>query len=96
MVTNISKKIFLETAKGRNYEIKFKNKTIKTILPKYSDIGIYKKKSLKECEGESLAIFNESDFLEIAIFKSNPNTVGSANSLLGLQYRDLVTIDFKN
>ncbi|MFN3969401.1 S-adenosyl-l-methionine hydroxide adenosyltransferase family protein [Flavobacterium sp.] len=96
VVTNISKKIFLETAKGRNYEIKFKNKTIKTILPKYSDIGIYKKKSLKECEGESLAIFNESDFLEIAIFRSNPNTVGSANSLLGLQYRDLVTIDFKN
>lgn len=96
VVTNISKKIFLEAAKGRNYEIKFKNKTIKTILPKYSDIGIYKKKSLKESEGESLAIFNESGFLEIAIFRSNPNTVGSANSLLGLQYRDLVTIDFKN
>ena len=95
-VTNISKKAFLETGKGRPYEIKFKTKTIKTILPKYSDIGIYKKKSLKDCEGESLAIFNESGFLEIAIFRSNPRTVGSATSLLGLYYRDFVMVDFKN
>jgi hypothetical protein len=41
-------------------------------------------------------IFNEAGFLEIAIFRSNPDTVGSASSLLGLTYRDLVTIDFKN
>ena len=95
-VTNISKKMFLETAKSRNYEIKFKNKTIKTILPRYSDIGIYKKQPLKDSEGESLAIFNEAGFLEIAIFRSNPNTVGSATSLLGLYYRDFVIIDFKN
>lgn len=94
VVTNISKKMFLETAKGREYEIKFKNKTIKTILPKYSDIGIYKKKSLKDSEGENLAIFNEAGFLEISIFRSNPRTVGSATSLLGLYYRDFVLIEF--
>ena len=96
VVTNISKKMFLEASKSRNYEIKFKNKTIKTILPKYSDIGVYKKNSLKESEGESLAIFNEAGFLEIAIFRSNPKTVGSASSLLGLNYRDFVLIDFKS
>ncbi|NNT72695.1 SAM-dependent chlorinase/fluorinase [Flavobacterium sp. IMCC34852] len=95
-VTNISKKLFLEMGKGRPYEIKFKNQTIKTILPKYSDIVISEKYSWKDYEGEKLAIFNEAGFLEIAIFRSNPDTVGSASSLLGLTYRDLVTIDFKN
>jgi hypothetical protein len=42
-----------------------------------------------------LAIFNEAGFLEIAIFRSNPSKVGSANSLLGLNYRDVVSIQFK-
>jgi S-adenosylmethionine hydrolase len=95
-VTNISKKMFLEMGKARPYEIQFKNKTIKTILPKYSDIGISEKYPLKYYEGEKLAIFNEAGFLEIAIFRSNPDTVGSASSLLGLSYRDLVTIEFRN
>ena len=95
-VTNISKKIFLEMGKGRPYEIKFKSLIIKTILPKYSDIGISEKYPLKYYEGEKLAIFNEAGFLEIAIFRSNPDTVGSASSLLGLSYRDMVTIEFKN
>lgn len=95
-VTNISKKMFLETGKGRPYEIQFKGKNIKTILSKYSDIGISEKYPLKYYEGEKLAIFNEAGFLEIAIFRSNPDTVGSASSLLGLSYRDVVTIVFKN
>ena len=95
-VTNISKKMFLEMVKARGYEVQFKNKTIKTILPKYSDIGISEKYPLKYYEGEKLAIFNEAGFLEIAIFRSNPETVGSASSLLGLSYRDVVTIEFRN
>ena len=95
-VTNISKKLYLETGKTRPYEIKFKNKTIKTILHKYSEIGITEQYPLKDYEGQKLAIFNEAGFLEIAIFRSNPDTVGSAASLLGLSYRDVVTIDFRN
>jgi S-adenosylmethionine hydrolase len=95
-VSNISKKLFLEVGKGRPYEIKFKGQTIKTILPKYSAIGISSNYPLKYYEGEKLAIFNETGFLEIAIFRSNPDNVGSANSLLGLNYRDVVTIDFKH
>jgi S-adenosylmethionine hydrolase len=95
-VTNISKKMFLETGKARPYTVQFKNQTIKTILPKYSDIGISEKYPLKYYEGEKLALFNEAGFLEIAIFRSNPETVGSATSLLGLSYRDVVSIEFKN
>ncbi len=96
VVTNISKKMFLETGKSRPYELKFKRQIIKTILPKYSDIGISEKYPLKYYEGQKLAIFNEAGFLEIAIFRSNPDTVGSATSLLGLSYRDVVTIEFRN
>lgn len=96
VVTNIPKKLFLEIGKGRPYEVKFKNQIIKTILPKYSDIGISSNYPLKDHEGQKLAIFNEAGFLEIAIFRSNPDTVGSASSLLGLSYRDVVTIEFRN
>ena len=96
VVTNISKNLFLETGKGRPYEIKFKTKTIKTILPNYSDIVVSDKYSIKDYEGEKLAIFNEAGFLEIALFRSNPETVGTANTLLGLNYRDTILIEFKN
>jgi len=96
VVTNITKKQFLEVAKGRPYEIQIKTKNIKTILPNYSDIAISDKYPIKNYEGEKLAIFNEAGFLEIAIFRSNPLKVGSAKSLLGLNYRDIITISFKN
>ncbi|MCG9793837.1 SAM hydrolase/SAM-dependent halogenase family protein [Flavobacterium algicola] len=95
VVTNISKKQFIEVAKGRPYEVVLKTKNIKTILPRYSDIAISEKYLIKNYEGEKLAIFNEAGFLEIAIFRSNPSTVGSAHSLLGLHYRDVVNIQFK-
>ncbi|CAA9201191.1 SAM hydrolase/SAM-dependent halogenase family protein [Flavobacterium collinsii] len=94
VVTNISKRQFNEVAKGRSYEIVMKPKSIKTILPNYSAIASSEKYPIKTYEGEKLAIFNEAGFLEIAIFRSNPSKVGSANSLLGLNYRDVITIKF--
>jgi S-adenosylmethionine hydrolase len=94
VVTNISKKHFLKIARGRPYEIVMKPKSIKTILPNYSAIASSDKYPIKTYEGEKLAIFNEAGFLEIAIFRSNPSKVGSANSLLGLNYRDVITIKF--
>ncbi|WP_264524157.1 S-adenosyl-l-methionine hydroxide adenosyltransferase family protein [Flavobacterium sp. N502536] len=94
VVTNISKRQFTEVAKGRSYEIVMKPKSIKTILPNYSAIASSEKYPIKTYEGEKLAIFNEAGFLEIAIFRSNPSKVGSAKSLLGLNYRDVITIKF--
>ncbi|MFV8344200.1 SAM hydrolase/SAM-dependent halogenase family protein [Flavobacterium sp. XS2P39] len=95
VVTNISKKYFIEVAKGRPYEVVLKTKNIKTILPNYSAIANSDKYPIKYYEGEKLAIFNEAGFLEIAIFRSNPSKVGSANSLLGLNYRDIINIIFR-
>jgi S-adenosylmethionine hydrolase len=100
-VTNISKQLFVEVAKGRPYEIilneKFKyakKNTLKTILAKYSDIANAGNYDIKNYEGDKLALFNEAGFLEIAIFRSNPNTVGSATTLLGIGYRDVISIEF--
>jgi len=103
VVTNISKKLFIEVGKGRPYEIPLlqnrlhkKSNPIKNIWAKYSDIGNAGKYPIKDYEGDKLAIFNEAGFLEIAIFRSNPMSVGSASSLLGLNYRDTITIQFFN
>lgn len=101
VVTNITKQLFIEIAKGRPYEINLNEKftfakknTLKTILPKYSDIGNTGSYDIKNYEGDKLAIFNEAGFLEIAIFRSNPATVGSASTLLGIGYRDVISIQF--
>jgi hypothetical protein len=50
---------------------------------------------VKNYEGEKLAVFNEAGFLEIAIFRSNASTVGTASSLLGIGYRDFISVVFK-
>lgn len=101
VVTNISKKLFLDVAKGRPYEIplmqaksSIRSSPIKNIWVKYSDVSKNSNYTLKNYEGDKLAIFNEAGFLEIAIFRSNPMSVGSATSLLGLGYRDSITIQF--
>jgi hypothetical protein len=95
VVTNISKKVFLEHSKGRPYVVYFKNKSIMSIGIKYADVADGKRGSLNDYVGSKLAIFNDADFLEIAIYKSNPKIVGSAATLLGIDYRDAVTIEFK-
>jgi S-adenosylmethionine hydrolase len=95
-VTNISKRMVKEVAKGRDFELAFSNKNIKAIKEGYSDWTVNERFSLKDYEGEKLALFNEAGFLEIAIYRSNPLTVGTARSLLGLKYRDVVTVIFKD
>jgi len=100
VITNITKQLFLEVAKGRAYEIVLNEKikqrdksNIKNIWPKYSDIAISDKFPIKNYEGQKLAIFNEAGYLEIAIFRSNPGH-GNASTLLGLGYRDVIAINF--
>jgi len=93
VVTNISKKLFLEVAKGRPYEVHFKNKKVKTIFAKYADIEATDTNATGNTNGKALALFNEAGYLEIALYKSNPK-IGSASSLLGLGYRDFVLINF--
>ena len=95
-VTNISQKQFVEVARNRKFEIQIKNKKLTRIHKNYSDFPVATNKQLKDFEGDFLALFNENGFLEIAIYKSNPKTVGAASTLLGIKFRDTITIEFKN
>ena len=94
-VTNISQKQFNDTIRGRKFEIVIKNKKFSRLHKSYSDFPVSDVKQLKDLEGDFLALFNENGYLEIAIYKSNPKTVGSAATLLGLHFRDSISIKFK-
>jgi len=95
VVTNIQQSIFKTIGKGRAFELQARNKKIREIHNKYGDIINYNlEKSQRKSPGELLALFNSSGYLEIAIYKSDLNTVGGASTLLGLDYRDTVMINF--
>ena len=44
--------------------------------------------------GEKVAIFNENDFLEIAVNRGATTTTGGADKLFGVKTRDLIKIEF--
>ena len=41
-----------------------------------------------------MLVFNSGGFLEIAVYKSNSATVGSASTLMGLKLMDTVSVKF--
>jgi S-adenosylmethionine hydrolase len=95
VVTNIKKHLFEAYKNGRAFEILVRNYKIKSIHKAYSDIVDYsQEKGKRKGDGDLLALFNSSDFLELAIYRSNLKTVGGASTLLGLEYRDTIVIDF--
>lgn len=79
-ITNISEVIFKDVGQGRPFKISFRipGYEIKEISKKYNDVP----------QGERLALFGITEFLEIAIH------VGNASELLGLRINDMVTVDF--
>ncbi len=95
VITNIKRKFFEILQKGRNFEITVRHYKFKTIYNKYSDIVNFDiPEEKRNNEGRGLVVFNSSDFLEIALYKSNPETHGSAASLMGLKVMDTISIDF--
>ena len=95
VITNITENLFKEIGKTRNFTINARTIKFKKIYNSYSeaiDFNIVKEK--REEDGKKIALFNAAGHLELAIYKSNPSTVGSASSLFGLNYRDSVTIIF--
>lgn len=96
LITNITRKLFQDIGKGRDFKILARNATFKSIYERYSDAINYDlEKDKREEDGKKLALFNASGYLELAIYKSNPRTVGGAASLFGLRFRDTVTITFE-
>jgi len=95
VISNISEKTFNNVGKGREFEVVARNYTFKTIYKKYNDIVDFSVPAEKrQDDGKKLAIFNSENFLEISMYRSNLKTVGGASSLLGLNYRDSITVRF--
>ncbi|WP_425658898.1 SAM hydrolase/SAM-dependent halogenase family protein [Tenacibaculum ascidiaceicola] len=96
VITNISKKQFNTIGKGRDYKVTARRYTFSKIYSRYNEIVDFSVTDKRQYDGEKLAIFNSAGFLEIAIYRSNLETVGGASTLLGLEYRDTITIEFEN
>jgi S-adenosylmethionine hydrolase len=95
IITNISKKLFDAVGKGRDFEMLVGRYSFKKIYEKYSDIVNFSiPVDERHNDGSKLSIFNSAGFIEIAIYRSNLETVGGASNLLGLKYRDQLTITF--
>jgi len=86
VIVNITADIFQKSGKGNAFTIYFKNSQyfIEQISDYYSDVPT----------GEKLAMFNDNGFLEIAINKGTVGSGGGASSLLGLNVKDMVRIEF--
>ncbi len=80
VVTNIRSKDFSEVGKGRKFTLHFRGEELHQIHSAYSDVP----------EGEIIAVFGATSFLEIAINK------GNAAGLLGLEINESVRIEFKS
>ncbi|PCH52730.1 MAG: hypothetical protein COC22_03655 [Flavobacteriaceae bacterium] len=94
-ISNINKKLFQEIGKGRDFEVLANRYTFKKIYTKYSDIVDFSlANDQRQKDGSRMAIFNSANYLEIAMYRSNSNTVGSAFTLLGLNYRDVLIVKF--
>ncbi|GAB5555386.1 MAG: SAM-dependent chlorinase/fluorinase [Saprospiraceae bacterium] len=79
-ISNIKRSLFEQVGAKRPFEISFKrHPSIETLSADYGSVEI----------GMPLCLFNQADYLEIAI------NMGKAASLLGLRLEEMIQIDFK-
>jgi S-adenosylmethionine hydrolase len=94
-VTNISKALFEAYRNGRAFEIIARRQKIKSIHKSYNGIINYDLPEMqRKGPSDALAIFNSSGYIEIAIYRSDLNSVGGASTLLGLTNEAMITINF--
>ena len=95
-VTNITKETFEKVGKGRAFVLSARSERYKQIHERYSDIVNFEvNPEQRDVDGKGLCIFNSAGYIEIATYKSNPLTVGSASSLFGLRIDTPVIINFE-
>jgi S-adenosylmethionine hydrolase len=96
VITNITKSLFEKIGVGRDFKISARTANFSTVHKNYSDaINFDLPPEKREEDGKKLALWNSSGYLELAIYKSNPKTVGSASTLFGLEYWDTITVNFE-
>jgi len=85
-ITNINKELFDRNGANTPFTIRFKRKDyyIDVISPSYNVVPA----------GEKVALFNESNLLEIAINRGATKTTGGAAQLFGLIEGDVIMVEF--
>jgi S-adenosylmethionine hydrolase len=78
LIVNISKELFDKVGNARKFKIFVRNYTLDALASSYPDAP----------EGELVAFFNSSEWLEIAINQ------GNAGGLLGLKINDIIRVEF--
>lgn len=100
VITNITRKYFEEIANGRDYKIVLRQKDysltdVNVIFDHYHEI-VQDFSKETQAFARTLCLFNSAGFLEVTLYKSNPEITGAANQLMGLKKGDTVTIEFEN
>ena len=73
VISNITKKLFETVGKGREFLINARSEKFRQIHTHYSDaINFAQPPEKREEDGKRLALWNSSQYLELAIYKSNP------------------------
>ncbi len=86
LISNISKKKFMEIGRERDFEIMLpRNKRIKKLVDSYADVR----------SGDLVAFFNSQDLLEVAISDARGKDFNGANTLLGVSVQNPITITFE-
>ena len=96
LVTDISNELFTKASKNKSFSIIVGRIKIKEIHDNYDAIINYKLPASERARpGLSMAVFNTNGLLEIALYKSDINTGGTAHSLLGLHIGDSIKVVFE-
>ncbi len=87
VITNITRDLFAEGVQGKRYTINFRGRSysIQKVHNTYNEVP----------EGEKVALFSSSGYLEIAINKGTKGTGGGAAGLFGLKKNDPVVVEFE-
>ena len=91
-VSNIKKDVFEQYFLAfKDFDVKFRGFSTKKIVEKYTDIiPDWEKES--SFHGKELALFNEADLLEIAIYKGSK--ASGASALMGLNIGEKIYVEF--
>lgn len=93
VVTNIQQRLFNDKRRGRNFAVQVRHKPFDTIVERYAD-AVKDFDNEVDSHGEKMVLFNSAGYLEIAVYKGNPNTFGGASTLFGLSVGDVVSVEF--
>lgn len=86
LISNISRKQFREVGKERPFTIMLpRNQRIRQLSTHYHEVTV----------GNILALFNSQDLLEIALSGARGKHFNGANSLLGVEVQNSITVEFQ-